>query len=68
MITFKRLKGYLQLIIAAITCPCHLPLVLTILGGTAIGLFLRHNLIWIVPLLIILFIWSLYRGFKNLAR
>lgn len=60
----KTWKGYLLLVTAAITCPCHLPIALAILGGTALGLFLRDNLLWIVPLLAIYFIWALFRGFK----
>jgi len=35
-------KGYVNLVIAGITCPCHLPIILAVLGGTAFGAFLRN--------------------------
>lgn len=52
-----RRKGYLHLAMAAITCPCHIPIYLIIFGGTSAGAFLRENL-WLFilgPTLIFLF-------------
>lgn len=35
-------KRYLSLGLAVLTCPCHLPLILVVLGGTALGGWLRQ--------------------------
>jgi len=60
-----RLKGLLLLLTACIACPCHLPITLVLLGGTAFGLFLTENLFWVVPILGIYFVWAFYKGFKE---
>jgi len=58
------LKGTLLVLTAFIACPCHLPITLALLGGTGFGLFLTENLLWVVPILGIYFVWALYKGFK----
>ena len=50
----RRLKGYVNLAIAALTCPCHVPIFLAILGGTALG----------VIRLTAIFLFTLTRGLK----
>jgi len=63
----RSLKGTLLVFTAFIACPCHLPITLALLGGTAFGLFLTENLPWVVPILGIYFVWALYKGFKILS-
>jgi mercuric ion transport protein len=40
-----RLKGYVLLAVALVACPCHLPLLLALLGGTALGALLAAHLL-----------------------
>jgi mercuric ion transport protein len=40
-----RLKGYGLLAVALVLCPCHLPLLLALLGGTALGALLAAHLL-----------------------
>ena len=60
----QRRKGYLNLAIAALTCPCHIPIYLAILGGTAYGVFLRDNIFLIIAGLAVIFLITLSRGLK----
>ncbi len=60
----QRRKGYINLAIAAFTCPCHIPIFLAILGGTAFGIFLRGNILLIILGLTAIFLITLTRGLK----
>ncbi|MFQ5851897.1 MAG: mercury resistance protein [Candidatus Binatia bacterium] len=60
----KQLKGYVNLAIAALTCPCHVPIYLLILGGTAFGVFLRDNVLLLILGLTVIFLPTLFRGLK----
>ncbi len=60
----QKRKGYLNLAIAALTCPCHIPIYLAILGGTAYGVFLRDNIFLIIAGLAVIFLITLTRGLK----
>ncbi len=60
----QRRKGYINLAIAAVTCPCHVPIFLAILGGTALGVFLRDNILLIILGLTAVFHFTLTRGLK----
>lgn len=66
----NKVKGYLLLITGFIACPCHLiitaPIILGIVGGTALGVFLTRNAILIIALLAIYFIVALVFGFRYL--
>ena len=57
-------KGYLHLTIAAVTCPCHVPIYLAIFGGTALGGVLRENLLLFILGLTGIFLVTLWRGLK----
>jgi len=57
-------KGYLQLTIASLTCPCHVPIYLAILGGTALGAFLREHLLLFILALTGIFVVALRRGLQ----
>lgn len=41
MPSFKRTASY---VIAALTCPCHVPIYAVLLGGTALGGLIRENM------------------------
>ena len=60
----QKRKGYINLSIAALTCPCHVIILLAILGGTAFGLFLRDNILLIILGLTPIFFLTLSRGLK----
>lgn len=68
----RRLSGYILMATAFIACPCHLllvlPLLLTLLGGTALGTFLatRPDLVFAAAL--VYFIVALAAGFALLNR
>ena len=60
----QKRKGYFNLSIVALTCPCHVPIFLAILGGTALGVFLRDNILLIILGLTAIFLFTLTRGLK----
>jgi len=66
----NKAKGYLLLITGFIACPCHLiitaPIILAIVGGTALGAFFTRNALFIIGLLFVYFIFALIFGFKYL--
>ena len=57
-------KGYFHLTMAAITCPCHVLIYLAIFGGTALGAFLRENLLLFILGLTGIFLLTLLKGLK----
>ncbi|MBI3780839.1 MAG: hypothetical protein HY278_07275 [candidate division NC10 bacterium] len=60
--------GYLLLITAALTCPCHLPILLALTAGTVIGSVLSRHL-WLAGLLLtICFVGALYFGLKRINK
>lgn len=61
-------RGYLHLAIAALTCPCHVPIYLMIFGGTALGGFLRENLLLFILGLTGIFLITLTRGLKLIKK
>lgn len=56
--------GYLLLATAALTCPCHLPLLMAILGGTALAGFPQQNLALTLIALTAYFLFTLLIGLK----
>ena len=60
----RSLKGYLVLTTAALTCPCHLPILIALTAGTTLGSFLLGHL-WLTGLLLTFyFVAALYLGLK----
>jgi mercuric ion transport protein len=51
-------------LIAAITCPCHLPLLLIISSGTAFGLFIDQYLVLIAAPVVALFYIAIKRAME----
>lgn len=64
----KSLKGYLLLATAALTCPCHLPLVLALLAGTGLAGVLSQHVGIAVVALTIAFLATLHFGLKALKE
>ncbi len=64
----KPWRAYVLLATAAVTCPCHLPLILAILGGTALAGVLQENLLLTVIGLTAYFLFALAMGLKLLER
>ena len=60
----RRRKGYMNLAIAALTCPCHVPVYLAVLGGTAFGVFMKDNIILLILGLTAIFLLTLTRGLR----
>ncbi|MFQ5853157.1 MAG: mercury resistance protein [Candidatus Binatia bacterium] len=60
----QRRKGYVNLAIAAVTCPCHVPVYLAVLGGTAFGVFMKDNIILLILGLTAIFLLTLTRGLR----
>ncbi len=60
----QKRKGYVNLAIAALTCPCHVPIYLAVLGGTALGVYLRDNILLLILGLTGVFLLTLTRGLK----
>ena len=64
----QTLKGYVSLGIATLTCPCHVPIFLAVLGGTAAGAFLSDNLLLFILGLTAIFLLTLFRGLKVINK
>lgn len=59
---------YVIAAIAVVTCPCHLPILLVLLGGTAAGALLSQHLVWVLLGLTLLFVasaWTALRLFSH---
>ena len=57
-------KRCLHLAIAAVTCPCHVPIYVAILGGTAAGALLQENLLLFILALTVIFFLALRKGLR----
>lgn len=40
----SRWRGYAWGVLAALTCPCHLPVLALLLSGTAMGALITHHM------------------------
>ena len=65
--TAKKLPGYLWTGLAVLVCPCHLPLIIGALAGTAAGALLSAH--WVLGLigLICLFLVSAAQAWRKLS-
>lgn len=64
----SRWKGYLLLGAAALTCPCHLPILILLLGGTALAGALQGHFALVFLVLMIVFSLALFAGLKALEK
>jgi mercuric ion transport protein len=60
-------KKFLSLGLAALTCPCHAPLLVVLLAGTALGGWLSQHLFFVFLAMTGVFILSLLYGFGSLS-
>lgn len=58
---------YFTAFLAILTCPCHLPILLLLLSGTAAGAFLQENTAVAVGLLLPVFLLSAFAAWRLLA-
>lgn len=49
------MKGWALGVLAALTCPCHLPIVLALLGSTAFGGALAAHQLWLFAAMSLIF-------------
>ncbi|RNB57944.1 transporter [Brevibacillus gelatini] len=62
------LKGVGWFLVALVTCPCHLVLILPLLAGTALGAyFMAYKTVAIIAFML-LFAFSLYMGWKRMTQ
>ena len=57
---------YFTAFLAVLTCPCHLPILLRLLSGTAAGAFLQENTAVAVGLLLPVFLLSGFSAWRLL--
>lgn len=63
----RSLKHGFAVALAALTCPCHLPLLAVLLAGTALGSYIATNLAPLVAAFGLLFAGALWLAFRQLA-
>ena len=64
----RLLGGHLLLITAALTCPCHLPILLAILGGTTLAAFVEQHITLVAIGLTGYFLLALIWGLKLIGQ
>ncbi len=60
--------AYLLGAVAFLTCPCHLPVMLVLLSGTAAGALMAENIGLSLIVLLVLFIFSASATWRLVAR
>jgi len=58
---------YFTAFLTVLTCPCHLPILLLLLSGTAAGAFLQENTAVAVGLLLPVFLLSFFAAWRLLG-
>ena len=61
-------KKYLSLGLAVLTCPCHAPILVAVLAGTALGGWTSAHLSVVIPAMAGIFILSLLYGLRANER
>lgn len=61
-----RIRGYLLAGVAVLTCPCHVPILILLLSGTAAGAWLADYMLPAVAILAIVFVLSLGAALRAL--
>lgn len=64
----RPLRRRFYLVTAALTCPCHLPIYLLILGGTSVGMALQENLGLAFLGITLIFVLALVQGLRAPGR
>lgn len=61
-------RGYIFAAIALISCPCHLPILVLLLWGTAAGAFLSEHLVAAAAIVGVVFVLSLVAALRTFHR
>lgn len=61
-------KGYWLAAVAALTCPCHIPILILALSGTAAGALLADNLVAALAIMTVVFLLSLRSALRAFDR
>ncbi len=61
-------KGYWLALVAAVTCPYHVPLVAFALTGTAAGALLADNIVAVLAIMTLAFVLSLRAALRAFDR
>lgn len=61
-------KSLLSLGLAALACPCHLPLVLGLLAGTTLGAWMNQHTLVVILMMLGVFVVSLRYGMRSFDR
>ena len=64
----RRGAGYFFLVTGFLACPCHLPLLALLLGGTFLGVFLREHLGLLLLASGLYFVGALFFGLRMIQR
>lgn len=64
----RPVKTYFMGAIAVLTCPCHLPILILVLSGTAAGAFLQANLGLAILILLPIFLLSAFATWRLLDK
>ena len=59
-------KGLFYAILTAVVCPCHLPIVGVVLGGSAAGVFFHQHFWSIAAFLAVVTLFSFYKAVRLL--
>lgn len=59
---------YLMAAVAVATCPCHLPILIVVLSGTAVGAVLLEHWGWAVLTLTALFVGSAWAAVRLFSK
>jgi len=69
---WQQIRSGVMFVLSAITCPCHLPivlpLVLALLAGTPVGVWVTQNVGWVYGGMTLLFFGSLALGFHWIGQ
>ena len=61
----RRVKYYVTASLAFLTCPCHIPILLFLLAGTAAGAFLARNVWLVLAVVLPIFLFSVITAMRS---
>lgn len=61
-------RGYFFAALTVITCPCHLPILMVLLSGSAVGAFLTEHVGPAVAIFAVVFVLSLGAALRTFQR
>lgn len=61
----RRVKYWISALFAFLTCPCHIPILLFLLSGTAAGAFLASNVWLVLAVVLPIFLFSVVTAMRS---